>query len=189
MDIGANNHDEWTSNFNRYNKLYSRCIWHIDITLRFQQCLRLRTYENSLNYIWYDFLTASGVTVDVTIDSADGAKSTVTPQSFDLEIPGATSGIVASDIPSRELSLQLYPSPLTTTTNPFTVAYSTPQEGAVEIRVVNMYGETIATAGNGVQSAGAHQVHAHIANFPAGFYMCSMIANGIVATRPLVIVK
>ena len=41
--------------------------------------------------------------------------------------------------------LSIYPTPLTSSNNAFTVAYSTPQEGAVEIKVVNMYGETVAS--------------------------------------------
>ena len=153
-------------------------------------CLRITGIgKASGKTISYIFITKEGFFAGVTINKSDSGKSSVTPKTIGVTAYSPSPVREGSTRVSDGLSLQVYPSLLSSAARTFSIAYNTPQEGSAEIDLVNIYGETVAHISSGVQSAGAHLVNAHVSNLPTGYYLCSLRANGNIVTRPIVIAK
>jgi hypothetical protein len=79
-----------------------------------------------------------------------------------------------------------YPNPF----NPATIiSYSMPVESDVEIKVLSMLGEDVATLVNEHQLSGVHTVTFNAAGLPSGIYVCRLRAGNSIHAKTMVISK
>jgi hypothetical protein len=151
-------------------------------------CLRLRSKPNSNKNFSYIFITKEAGFAVVTIDTANDGMPVVTPRSIGVTDyhPSAVREIQSNPIVAA--SLQIYPMPLHNG-DALNFAYSVPHGGVVDIKLVNMYGETIAELVHGAQSAGVHESQTMLDGVGTGAYLCVMQMEGRRIAQPVVFVR
>ena len=106
-----------------------------------------------------------------------------------MTIHGEAVGEVAVDDVPEAAHFVLYPSapnPVATTT---TLRYELDDAANVEIIVLNVLGQQVATLASGPAPAGPHSVTVDATGLPAGTYFVHMRAAGQAQTRPFVVVR
>jgi flagellar hook assembly protein FlgD len=81
---------------------------------------------------------------------------------------------------------QNYPNPFNPTTY---IRYSIPEATRVQIDVLNMLGQTVATLEDGYKSAGWHTVTINASKLSSGFYIYRMKTENFSYSRKLSLVK
>ena len=100
-----------------------------------------------------------------------------------IDVTGVSNTI---NIPTEYDLSQNYPNPF----NPSTViTYALPQAGYVSLTVFNLLGEEVATLVNENMSAGTHTVEFNGSNLTSGIYIYSIISNGFIYSRKMVLMK
>jgi len=101
--------------------------------------------------------------------------------------PINTTGVSNTiNIPTEYDLSQNYPNPF----NPSTViTYALPQSGYVSLSVFNLLGEKVATLVNENMSAGTHTVEFNASNLTSGIYIYSIVSNGFIYSRKMVLMK
>jgi hypothetical protein len=153
------------------------------------QCVRLKSQRTRSKTTGYLYMTKEGVFAFVSVDTADARNSVVTPKSVGLDNYGPTAVNEPNVLVPQGLSLELFPSPLASDANTLTIEYAIPQPGNVELKLVNVYGETVAHIASGYESTGTHHAQALVTGIPAGAYLCVAHYNGKFASRMLTVVK
>lgn len=100
-----------------------------------------------------------------------------------------TSGLVGIHSPQQEslLSMKLFPNPASVTT---TLSFTLPQSSNVEISLLNVSGETVATVYSGFQSKGNRSIKIALPELlPAGIYSCRLQTSTVTSTQSLVIAR
>ena len=69
------------------------------------------------------------------------------------------------------------------------ITYALPQAGYVSLTVFNLLGEEVATLVNENMSAGTHTVEFNASNLPSGLYIYSIVSNGFIYSRKMVLMK
>jgi hypothetical protein len=91
-----------------------------------------------------------------------------------------------TQMPNEYSLSQNYPNPF----NPSTViTYALPQAGYVTLTVFNLLGEKVATLANENMSAGTHSVEFNGSDLTSGLYIYSIVSNGFVHSRKMVLMK
>jgi photosystem II stability/assembly factor-like uncharacterized protein len=88
--------------------------------------------------------------------------------------------------PKSFMLLQNYPNPFNPSTR---IDYSLPVEGKVKLEVFDIMGRRITTLVNKNQSAGVHSVTFNGSNLASGVYFYRLIADRIVVTKKLMLIK
>ncbi len=77
------------------------------------------------------------------------------------------------------------------TPNPFcgetTIGYVLPETAPVSLKIVDIFGKTVATLADGVVEGGFHEVVFHASNLPSGLYFCEMKTGQARLTRRLIV--
>lgn len=138
---------------------------------------------------WYSYLGN-------TTRSATGSPESITLQPGEYYVYTNrninNTVVTASPLVTRNTevkSLQLYPNPVQASTQ---VRYTLPENGNVQLSVVNMQGQQMATVFNGYRSAGSHQISLNSRRFntsglPAGMYVLSLLYNKKITTTSFII--
>jgi beta-glucanase (GH16 family) len=91
-----------------------------------------------------------------------------------------------SEFPNEYQLAQNYPNPF----NPATqIEFSIPESGHVNLEVVNLMGQSVATLANGVMSAGNHSVSFDASELSSGVYIYRLQAGNQVITKKMTLVK
>jgi hypothetical protein len=69
------------------------------------------------------------------------------------------------------------------------ITYALPQAGYVTLTVFNLLGEKVATLVNENMSAGTHSVEFNASNLTSGLYIYSIVSNGFIYSRKMVLMK
>jgi len=86
----------------------------------------------------------------------------------------------------KSMALSVFPNPVSTKT---TIRYFVPAEGAVNLVVINLYGQVVTTLVNDSEITGIHTVQVDTRELPAGYYYIQLTVGamksvtGIVKTR------
>ncbi len=83
-------------------------------------------------------------------------------------------------------TLDNYPNPFTTAT---TITYSLKQNSSIELNIVDLLGNKVATVESGSKSSGNHTVSFDAAGISAGIYMLQLKTDNKFTTKKLVITK
>jgi hypothetical protein len=91
-----------------------------------------------------------------------------------------------SGLPDRfELGAN-YPNPFNPQT---TITFAAPQTGRVNVAVFDVLGRRVAVLIDGITQAGRHEVTFNASSLPSGTYFARMVADGVVQTRSMILVK
>ncbi len=111
---------------------------------------------------------------------------------FEAPDPGMVSPGVLVDVEEQinipvhpELS-QNYPNPFNPTT---TIRFTLTQSGNVTLKVYNTIGQQVAVLLNGYKEAGVHTINFNAKNLNTGIYIYKLVANGLVQSRKMMLVK
>ena len=104
----------------------------------------------------------------------------------DYTVPLFPKPDVASDVPSDYSLGQNYPNPFNPSTS---VNFAIPQDGHVQIVVMNSLGEEVARLVDREMSAGTHTVQFNASNLPSGTYFYTMKAGDFSATKTMAVNK
>ncbi|MBL0061775.1 MAG: T9SS type A sorting domain-containing protein [bacterium] len=131
-------------------------------------------------YTWSDENVQSGTlyTYDLVAVSLDGSRETLATRS------ATPQGDVA--VISTYALHQNYPNPFNPETN---IAFDLAEAGHVELTVINVSGQEIASLASGYFAAGRHQVSFNGANLASGVYMYQLKVNGFTATEKMILMK
>jgi hypothetical protein len=83
---------------------------------------------------------------------------------------------------------QNYPNPFNPST---TIVYTIPEnsQGLVNLKVYNILGQTVATLVNEEKHAGTYNVQFNASSLPSGVYFYSLTANGLSASKKMMLLK
>ena len=93
---------------------------------------------------------------------------------------------ITSEVPTSYELEQNYPNPFNPNT---TIEFSIPEQSFVKLEVFNTLGEKVITLVSEELNAGSYKYDWNAANLPSGIYYYSLIADGFVKTRKLVLLK
>lgn len=123
------------------------------------------------------------------ISDASG-DSTVLP-GFDpgaviVRVPTAVGDDDNGALPVDYELAQNYPNPFNPTT---VIEYALPRAGRVDLSVYNLLGQKVVTLVDGFREAGRHQVEFRADDLPSGVYFYRLTAEGVSATRKMLLLK
>jgi hypothetical protein len=81
---------------------------------------------------------------------------------------------------------QSYPNP---TNNDAVIRFVLPAATNVQMDLVNVYGQTVATLANGQYSTGAHDVTVETSQLASGIYFYNLRTEGAVITKKMIVSK
>ncbi len=81
---------------------------------------------------------------------------------------------------------QNYPNPFNPTT---TIRFAIPESGNVKLKVYNIIGQQVAELVNGYKEAGVHTINFNAKNLNTGIYIYKLVANGLVQSKKMMLVK
>ncbi len=131
-------------------------------------------------YVWSDENVQSGTlyTYDLVAVSLDGSRETLATRSA---TPQGNTAVI-----TNYALHQNYPNPFNPETN---IAFDLAEAGHVELTVINVSGQGIASLASGYFAAGRHQVSFNGANLASGVYMYQLKVNGFTATQKMILMK
>ena len=89
-------------------------------------------------------------------------------------------------LPDQCLLDQNYPNPFNPST---TIQFSIPEQSFVKIEIFNSLGEMVSTLVSEELNTGNYKTEWTAMGLPSGVYYCTMVANGFLQTRKLVLLK
>jgi serine protease len=111
---------------------------------------------------------------------ADIQNSAVNAQiNYDNQVP-----LNVAQINTSNSGAQIFPNPTNGTTE---IRYTQPQNGAVNLSVLDASGRLVSTLATGNQAAGNYNVQFDAANVPAGIYLCRIETAAGVEIRKLIV--
>jgi Secretion system C-terminal sorting domain len=126
----------------------------------------------------------------IGIDDAHSIDITIDPQHTTIEgidlMFGPLSVNINGNIPQEITLYANYPNPFNPTT---TIKYSLNSSANINLRIINILGQKVATIKKGFETAGLHEVQFDGSNLSSGVYFIQLIAGGIVKTQKTVLLK
>lgn len=137
--------------------------------------------NNGIQYVFLSSLAAAGnITYQVQYDEIRLGTSFA-----DVKInPGGFTGISKNTI--SELSLGVYPNPVSSTAN---ISYNLKSGQKVKLSVYDMMGKEVAILVNGSQTTGIHSEILKTDGFKSGIYICKLQSGKDISTKTLVVQK
>jgi len=96
------------------------------------------------------------------------------------------SGIDENEVVSEYILMQNYPNPFNNST---VISYSLSKTSFVTIKIFDALGNEIATLVNDVKSSGLFKLNWNADNLPSGFYFYQLIADNLITTKKMILLK
>jgi hypothetical protein len=139
--------------------------------------IRLRATESWQEKATVAVKNFSAVTSSGEVEAADGQAELTTDE---------TKQDPHGEIPETTQLLGNYPNPFNPSTN---ISYNLNKNAFVSLKIYNMLGQEVATLVNQPKKAGTHQVSFNAEELASGMYMYRLVADNVVETRKMTLVK
>ncbi len=105
---------------------------------------------------------------------------------MNYEEPSSVDNDLKLGIPGRFILHDNYPNPFNRTTN---IKFSIPVQANVQLSVLNVLGEHIATLVDEIRPAGNYKVTFDASDMPGGLYFCRLASGASTVTKTMLLVK
>ena len=103
-----------------------------------------------------------------------------------LEGVGVEQQANNESLPKKFALHQNFPNPFNPITN---IQFDLPQNSQVQIEVVNLLGQTVATLVDETRKAGSHTINWHATDFTSGIYLLRMQAGDYLHSQKMLLVR
>lgn len=142
--------------------------------------------ESYQTVISYNFMTKSGISATIVIDSLDENSSTPKLVEASWAVVGGQTSVEEPPVASGLRIHAAYPNPVRS--GDLSVNWSTEEAGVTQLSVTDLYGRVLRELHSGFMPAGKHAVHLQLGDLPSGQYFLRVTRGMSVAIRPLSVV-